>query len=200
MAPDIAGSHTASKTWLSIHAKERDVFTRFRDNCAHVAPRSPFTPVSWPEWVKQRLWAKEEAHQKAARRLEAKKRGLSSTRALSTAFNGRSFGDCRSSVLAMESIWLPELILPSGRPQALWPTNDELKYEGPFRNISGFCRFHPLPRVPGNTTTHWRQRSRLLPFAFDRVGSPLRPGERPVEDDERMGFLTGQELWKEMEL
>ena len=200
MAPDIAGSYTASKTWRSIHAKERDAFARFRDNCAHVAPRSPFTPATWPEWLKHRLWAKEEAHRKAVFRLEAKRRALSSSRASLPAFSGRPFGDCRSSVLAMESIWVPELILPPGRPQAPWPTNDELKYEGPYRHVSGFCRFHPLPRVPGNTTAHWRQRPPLAPFAFDRVGSPLRRAELPVGKDNRMCFLIGKELLEEIDL
>lgn len=199
MAPDIAGSHTASKTWVSHQAKERDSFIRFRDNCLHVAPRSPFIPCSLAQWVKHRLWAKEEAHRRAAHRLESKKKTLSKDNPTIPAFDGRSFAHFRSSVLAMETIWLPELDLPPGRPQAPWPTNDELKYEGPYRSVSGFGRFHPFPRVPGNTTVHWRQRSPLVPFPFDQVGLPLGWGE-PVEGDKRMAFLIGDELWEEMEL
>jgi hypothetical protein len=149
MALDMAGSHTASKTWVSAQAKERDAFTRFRNNCAHVAPSSPFIPNSWTDWVRHRLWAKEEAHRKAAYRLAAKERSIPSSKASMPVFNGRTFEDLRSPVLAMESTtWLPASHLPPEWPQAPWPTNGELKNDGPYRSVSGLCRFLPLPRAP----------------------------------------------------
>lgn len=200
MTAEKNGSHTASKTWISDQAKEREAFARFRDSFVHVAPNSPFVPRSWVEWLKHRLWLKEEAHRKELRRLKIREVEHAQPRQpVSLALEGRAFNDSRSSVLAMESIWRPSAGFHRRWPSAPWPTIDELKYEGTYRSISGFCRFHPLPRVPGNTTAHWRNRPPLRPFPFDRVGSPIRWGERPVGVDGRMMLLVGGSLLKEMD-
>ncbi|RJE18077.1 hypothetical protein PHISCL_09581 [Aspergillus sclerotialis] len=200
MAPRHGGSHTASKTWVSDQAKEKEAFAKFTDSCVHIAPSSPFIPRTWQEWLKQRLWLKEKAYRDELRRLQEIERVQRRNMVTERAFSSKPMNDHRSSVLALETIWLPSLDPAPQRPRAPWPGIDELKYEGSYRGISGFCRFHPLPRVPGNTTAHWKQRSPLKPFSFDRVGSPsARWGEPAVDCDERMVFLVGESLMIELE-
>lgn len=201
MTGDGSGSHTASKTWISDEAKEREAFSRFRANLLHIAPHSPFVPRTWIEWLKQRLWLKEETHRRELHRLKIWEVERAQPRQpVHQALAGQEFEDTRSSVLAMESIWLPSLRFQIRRPTAPWPTIDELKYEGMYRNISGFCRFHPLPRVPGNKTAHWRNRPPLRAFPFDQVGSPIRRwGEPPVTVDGKMMLLIGGSLLEELD-
>lgn len=197
-----SGSHTASKTWVSPQAKEREAFAKFRANCVHIAPHSPFVPATWSEWVEHRIWAKEDAQKKAARRLAAKRAHISAGAELMQPFGGRTFDDFRSPVLGLESIWLPanSRVSPPGRAHAPWPTIDELKYEGAYRSISGYCRFLPLPRVPGNETAHWKRRSPLTPFPFDRVGAPMGLDGPSAIVGETLVFLLGGELLREIEL
>lgn len=200
MTPRHGGSHTASKTWLSEQAKEKEAFAKFTDSCVHIAPSSPFIPGTWQAWLKQRLWLKEKAYRDELRRLQEIERVQRRNVATECALSRKSMNDHRSSVLALETIWLPSLDPAPQRPRAPWPGIDELKYEGSYRCISGFCRFHPLPRVPGNTTAHWKQRSPLKPFSFDNVGSPSALwGEPAVDCDERMVFLVGKSLMIELE-
>lgn len=195
MAPGaIAVSHTASKTWISDQTKERDAIARLRENCVRIAPRSPFVPASWQGWLKHRLWTKEEAHKKECERLRTKEMQTVNRQQVDLPLDGKMFDDFRSPVLARESIWLPHSNPVPGRPQALWPTNDELKYEGSYRNMSGYNRFHPLPRVPGNETAHWRQRAPLAQLPFDQVGFQNLSQETTADVDEQMISLVGEDL------
>ncbi|KAI9931318.1 hypothetical protein AWENTII_004568 [Aspergillus wentii] len=195
-------SHTASKTWVSEEAKEYDNFARIRDNYLHVAPNSPFIPRSWAEWISHRIFSKEEAHTEGLRRLTITKMyKMKETKELvQPAFSGKEFRDSLSSVLSLESIWLPSIENKLGRMQAPWPTNDELKHEGAYRSTSGYCRFPPLPRVPGNATVNWKQRCPVVPFQLDEVGVPtVKKDEAVPEVDDTMVLLVGETLLKELD-
>jgi len=195
-------SYTASKTWVSDEAKEYDLFAKIRDNMPYIAPSSPFTPRTWAEWISHRLRMKEEAHREAVRRLEIKEaqKKMQTKEAIHSPLWGKEIQDYLSCVLSRESIWIPSTDSRPGRPQAPWPTYDELKHEGYHRNKSGYSRFPPLPRVPGNPTVNWKQRSPLAQFPFDEVGRPTLTGEElPPETDDMMMSLVGKELLEELD-
>lgn len=194
-------SYTASKTWVSDEAKEYDLFIKIRDNVPYIAPNSPFIPQTWAEWIDHRLHMKEEAHREAVRQLEIKEAEKTRTKeAIHPQLEGKEIEDYLSCVLSRESIWISSTKDRPGRPQAPWPTYDELKHEGYHRNKSGYSRFPPLPRVPGNETVNWKQRAPLAQFPFDQVGRPTLAGEElPPETDDIMVSLIGKELLKELD-
>lgn len=190
-------SHTASKTWVSDETKEHEAFVKARDSMSHVVPHSPFVPWTFAEWVAHRLAAKEDAHRGVLRQIAAKQlKGKTNRRVpLKTAMGGKIFDDNRACVLARVSIWSSSKSHLPDRPPAPWPTYEELKHEGDDRNRSGFSRFPPLPRGPGNETVNWKQRPPLTQFSFDEMGKPAMAGEEPPpETDDQMLILIGSEI------
>lgn len=195
-------SHTASKTWVSVEAKEYETFNKVRENVSHVAPNSPFVPQSWPEWIAHRLAVKEDSQNEIVRRLTAREseRKAEIKARVSLALGGKGFDDYLTRVLSQDSIWIPSTAERLDRPQAPWPCHDELKHEGYHRSRSGYNRFPPLPRVPGNVTVNWKQRAPLTQFPFDEVGRPtMACEEKPPEMEEEMMLLIGYELMKELD-
>src|SRR5438034_4695968 len=153
-------AHTASKTWVSELTKEYEAFVKVRDSMGHVAPNSPFIPRTFADWIAHRIEVKEEEYNDitskiALREATRNKSVLISERPV---LKGREFGDHRALVLAMESIWISSVAPRPGRPQAPWPSYEEFKHEGDDRSRSGYSRFPPLPRDPGNITVNWKQR------------------------------------------
>lgn len=196
-------SYTASRTWVSNGAKERDNFAKFHDNCIHVAPNSPFVPKTLQEWIVHRMWVIGKGQQNSMRRLDykvAERDMRKEGRVVEPAFAGKKFDDYLSPVLSMPSIWVCN---PPGREQAPWPGYDEFKHEGHRRSKSGHCRFPPLPRVPGNVTVSWKQRALIIPYPFDQVGHSTLAGkegagDETVNDSDEMAFLIGNDLLKEL--
>lgn len=195
-------SHTASHTWLSDEAKERDKFFRVQANIPFVAPQSPFVPRTLDAWVDHRVRRLDDKIAEERRHIEVKTataQGESKTRVM-PAFGGKQFNDFRSPVLALESIWRPGEETTPARPLAPWPDASERRHEGNLRSRSGYNRFLPLPRLPGNGTMTWKQRAHKLPFEFDAVGLPkLNPEEMAVETDEDMYFFVGNDLLRKLD-
>lgn len=195
-------SHTASKTWVSDETKEHEAFVKARDSMSHVVPRSPFVPWTFADWVAHRLATKEDAHRGAIRQIEARQSKVKPSKKipLDPAMGGKIFDDNLACVLARESIWTNSESPVPGRPSAPWPIYEELKHEGDDRNRSGFSRFPPLPRGPGNETVNWKQRSPLSQFLFDETGKPTMAGEEaPLETDDQMLVLIGSEILTELD-
>ncbi|KAK2768476.1 hypothetical protein FQN54_000331 [Arachnomyces sp. PD_36] len=195
-------SHTASKTWVSDETKEHETFVKVRDTMSHVVPRSPFVPWTFTEWVAHRLATKEDAHKDVVRQIENKLSGGKKFKRipLDPAMGGKAFDDHLACVLARESIWTPSDSPIPGRPAAPWPTYEEFKHEGDDRNKSGFSRFPPLPRDPGNATVNWKQRSPLTQLSFDETGKPTMAGEEaPLGMEDQMLVLIGNELLRELD-
>ncbi len=103
-------------------------------------------------------------------------------------FGGKKFRDGLSAVLCMATIWTTwkpckerqtwswfreepsrEEQIAEERPEAMWPTEEEMREEGNERMTSGFRRFPALPRVPGNPTVNWKQKKALAQLPFDEV-------------------------------
>lgn len=167
-------------------------------------PRSPFVPTNLSEWLAHRVAFAEdmrrEEMQKLASREAAHESVLGSGRVrIGPAFGGKRFRDNRSPVLAMGSIWSPWYQPTAAHPQALWPSLEEMKEEGDERNTSGFGRFPPLPRVPGNETVVWKQKNMITQFPFDKVWElPTLEEEKETEDELAMEELIGENLLKKL--
>lgn len=196
-------SHTTSKMWHSDQSKEYEAFARACCNYSYIAPLSPVVPRSWPEWIKHRLLIQEEAQSQELRRLAIKtlvSRIQETIEEYQPPFADKTFEDHLSSVLARESIWLPSYTAPPDREQAPWPTHDEMKHEGNQRSKSEHCRFLPLPRAPGESTSNWKQRNPIVPFQFDEVGHLDAKEDGPApETDQTMLLLVGSFLLKELD-
>ncbi|KAL1983447.1 hypothetical protein VTN96DRAFT_10353 [Rasamsonia emersonii] len=187
-----------SLTWVSDEIREFENFTQVQINMAQIAPNSPFVPTSWAAWLAQRLEMNEERLRQLTAKIEKKK--ASNKLTVQPIFGGKVFPDFFSSVLSRQSIWRPGEVERPARPQAPWPDEDELQHEGSQRSKSGYSRFPPLPRVPGNITVNWKQRAPIVPFEFDVVGRPtMADDEVAPETDERMRFLIGNSFLQELE-
>ncbi|OJD14506.1 hypothetical protein AJ78_05156 [Emergomyces pasteurianus Ep9510] len=172
-------SHTASQTWLSNKTKEFEAWGRVRDMMEYVAPKSPFTPKSFEEWIAHRLaWMEEErgrlVSQAITRRVMGS--GRSEQNPVSLVLGGKELPDGLALILARETIWIPHKGDPSVRNSAPWPSYEELKHEGDDRSKSGYSRFPPLPRRCSNATVNWKQRVPVKQCLFDEVGRPVWEG------------------------
>ncbi|EEH20873.1 hypothetical protein PABG_03104 [Paracoccidioides brasiliensis Pb03] len=171
-------SYTASQTWLSHETKEFEAWVKVRDSMVRIAPKSPFTPKSFVEWIAHRLARMEEERSRILKQAKTKRtseRGSTEKTFVNPVFGGKELSDGLALVLLRETIWVPLGQYPVTHNIAPWPSHEELKHEGDDRNKSGYSRFPPLPRGPGNETVNWKQRPPLTQCSFDEVGRP-RPG------------------------
>ncbi|PGH27273.1 hypothetical protein AJ80_00983 [Polytolypa hystricis UAMH7299] len=191
-------SHTASKTWVSKETKEYEAWTKVRDSVVHISPLSPYIPKSFGEWIALKIAQKEAICSRIARRIATRNetRDHAAVIAVSPALGVKELSDNLSLVLARETIWVPVERYPADRLLAAWPTIDELKHEGDDRSKSGYSRFPPLPRDPGNETVNWKQRSPLAQRPFDDVGRPIIAdgGVPPNYPEQEMLRLVGDGL------
>lgn len=183
-------SHTASKTWISDETREFEAWVKIRDSMSRISPKSPFVPKTFKEWLAYQVSKREEERQRIVRKIISKQANPKRKgRVVNPAMGGRLFDDQLALVLAKDTIWRPLQDRGRGRPRAPWPTHDEFKHEGDDRNKSGYSRFPPLPREPGNETVNWKQRKPLKQTEFDEVGRPA-----VGSDEEKTGHLDGSAL------
>ena len=169
-------SYTNSKVWVSPREAAQEEWVKVRDNLGRVRfDRSPFAPHSFTEYVEFKATRAEELAEEL--KLLAKRREEEQSKPNQHAwiipFEGKSFHDNLSPVLAMPSIWSPWFVHTDERPAAPWPASEEFKEEGDERHTSGFGRFLPVPRKPGNETVVWKQRKFLEAFDMDYVNPVL---------------------------
>ncbi len=207
---DIFTSYTFSKTWVSEEMKERD---RFFDTLQHLermhlVRRSPFLPTTLAAWYVYRIDSKDAEIKTTQRKLglrvaalEVKKLIKDPSRGrIMPIFGGKAFSDNRSAVLAFESIWCPWAVGTAEKPEAPWPTRDEMEFEGDERVTSGFSRFPPLPRVVGNETVTWKCKANILGHPFDHIWTlATAQNTEIVPDDEQMFELVDSELLVEVD-
>ncbi|MCJ1472013.1 hypothetical protein MMC13_000657 [Lambiella insularis] len=184
-------AHSSSRVWVSPLEATHDRWATIRNNLSRVRfDRSPFVPQGFQGYVEHLAVQAEDsarAERRRLARLEAEQsRGIGPNHPWIIPFNGRSFRDNRSAVLAMPTVWSIWYEPPPSRPDAPWPTPEEFREEGDERHTSGFGRFLPLPRVPGNETVVWKQKAFLEPYALDYV-NPVLWRERgrvlPLEEE-----------------
>ncbi len=206
-------SYSFSRTWVSDEMKERDKFFDTLENLERMTlvPRSPFLPTTLAEWYAHRLGLKEaeikEENRKMALRITAdaakKKITDPNGRCIKPAFGDKAFGDNRSAVLAFESIWCLWSTATTEKPQAPWPTRNEMEFEGDERVTSGYNRFPPLPRVPGNETVNWKCKANIRAHGFDQVWtlSTAQSTDAVLDDEQKLEMLEliGSELLIEID-
>ncbi|MCJ1294805.1 hypothetical protein MMC34_006363 [Xylographa carneopallida] len=163
-------SHTNSRVWVSPLEKIQDRWLVVKDNLSRVRfDRSPFVPQDRPGYFEHLASQAEDQAKKEKKRLQQLEAERGGNHSWIIPFDGQSFSDTRSAVLAVHTIWSLWYEPPQGRPDAPWPNPDEFREEGDERHTSGFGRFLPLPRVPGNETVVWKQKAFLQPFELDQV-------------------------------
>jgi hypothetical protein len=193
---------TAVRTWVSDEIRELETYMRVRENIEQMAPNSPCVPTSLSDWIAHRLAVKEEEYQQGLRQLAIKREGdkAGCREPIQPIFGGKVFPDFFSAVLSQQSIWRPgEVEMPTREP-APWPDKDELDHEGSQRSQSGYSRYPPLPRVPGNATVNWKQRAPVIPFDLDAVGRPTMVDDELAPDtDEVMLALIGNSILQELD-
>jgi hypothetical protein len=195
-------SYTSSKTWVAPKMAEQEKFDIARNNLEKMEfiPRSPFVPKTMDEWLAHRIAFAEDAKQEELKRLSDKQAASGPTSMggkvrVVPPLVGKRFRDNRSTVLALQSTWTPWYEPTEKHPQAPWPSPEEMKEEGDERNTSGFGRFPPLPRVPGNETVVWKQKNMIVPHPFDGVWRlPKIETDQPTYDEAVMKELIGNEL------
>ena len=170
-------SYTKSKVWVSAREAAQEEWAKIRDNlCRMRFDRSPFAPHNFIEYVEFRATRAEELAEElkilAERRQE--EQAKAGQHAWIIPFEGKTFHDNLSPVLAVQSIWCPWFVNTDEYPAAPWPVYEEFKEEGDERHTSGFGRFLPVPRKPGNETVVWKQKKFIEPFELDRVNPVLR--------------------------
>jgi hypothetical protein len=111
----------------------------------------------------------EEEHIKMTQNGIALKMAAKQKRKLATPFPKTTFSDPNIGVLGQRSIWCRGWRPTPEHMEAPWPSCKELKEEGDERNTSLFGRFLPIPRVPGNETVVYKQKSWNTVETFDEV-------------------------------
>ena len=215
-----ANTHPQSRQWRSPEALELSRLNRARRT---LCPRSPYLPSSIQELAAHNAeLATATARASTANiahtvfTLEAHTREHTgpfafTVPAIKPAFNGIDFSTNHSAVLLYPTIFVPSYeksphrILFTGG-MAAWPSRQEMKYEGDDRvstdRIHG--RFPPTPRVNGNGTVSWQQRSFVWPEVLDNFYPGWDPvevwwrncwvGDNEIGDEEGVGLIGGELL------
>lgn len=169
-----------------------------KENIGRVSPMSPFIPKTFGEWISQKLRQKENKCRHASLQIRTKQKTTSIN--VKPLLEGKILNDHMGTVLCRETIWVPIERYQSDRPVAPWPTADEFKHEGDDRSKSGFARFPPLPRDPGNATVNWKQRRPLNQSSFDEIGRPkVIMDKEGASPEKEMIELIGRQLLEEFE-
>lgn len=150
-------------------------------------PRSPFYTASFDYTTHSHDWALSEQrrHQQTLLLLqrEATRRALynlpPTQPLIRQAFDGALPSTNLSPVLGYATIWTPAWRCGKSAI-APWPSKHELEYEGTGRITTDpiHRRFLPLPRVLGNETVNWQQRSLVPQTGFDDFAR--HPGDEGI--------------------
>ena len=136
--------------------------------------RSPSLPTTLPEYLEHKrslldILTNEEKDRVAAAVEEFRTNRRLGIRTPLVPFSGRVWSDGRRGVLGHETIWAKHWTPDENHEAANWPAEEEFKEEGDERNTSGFGRFLPLPRVPGNPTVVYKQKPFIEAYPFDKI-------------------------------
>ena len=165
-------AHTNSKTWTSAEIAEKERWENVDKGMKRMRfDRSPFFPKTLDEWLVHRAdYTAQQAESEKHRLAQRSQAGPAIKRhTVRLPLGGKAFNDNRSLVLSYCSVWSPGFGTAGGGDVAPWPAPHEFREEGDERHTSGFRRFLPVPRVPGNETVLWKQRAFMQPSPIDVV-------------------------------
>ncbi|KAF2161855.1 hypothetical protein M409DRAFT_27911 [Zasmidium cellare ATCC 36951] len=181
--------HSQSKKWVAPGVKKQERIRRTNFARSKVCKDSVAWPRDYDVEEHRALYAddvRKQMQKKGERRVkelrDRERLGLPEfPDAVKPAMGGKELGNNRSAVLSQETVFTkefekdrrdrdffqhPERVY---KDVADWPCREEAKYEGDDRisteRIHG--RFLGLPRVPGNNTVNWMQRSVVKQYSFD---------------------------------
>jgi len=191
-------SRLHSRTWVNPEFSERDNWATTQQSLKRMnLERSPFVPQTYGEYLNHRTGITEAAAREETRKLKLKQAEREGPQVrIRPVMMGKTFDDNRGTVTSMETIWTPNYKPTQAHPQAKWPIAAEMKEEGDERYTSGFGRYPPLPRVPGNETVGHKMRSVVKSYYIDRVAPLPQPAlendiPEPVDETEMRWFLGG---------
>ena len=165
-------TYTQSKTWESESVKEYGRWMQLEKVLTRMTfiPRSPFVPKTYPEWLAYRVVVNKSEAQKAQRKRDAALEERNHPKCpIISKFAEIRFTDSLSSVLAFPTVWTMWSTPTEDRPVVPWPGADEMREEGDERMTSGYRRYLPLLREPGNETVTWKQKPARSSWLFDAV-------------------------------
>ena len=170
-------SYTNSYTWRSENAIQHRAWKKADSDIRKIRfDRSPFVPKTFEEYLEHQAEynemktneSKEKLYQYETDREVKQRLGIDKW-PMPAVWGGKMFCDGRRGVLGHQTVWAHLWTPHPEHPLASWPGPDEQREEGDERNTSGFGRFLPIPRVPGNPTVVWKQKGFLTQYPFDRV-------------------------------
>ena len=190
--------------WLSPEARELQALNRARPKlCRH----SPYLPTNLRDLTTHKADVAAASERRTNRKVAYHMRVLELRMAeqqsrfptppppLREPLDGKThlFTTNQSAVLAKPTIFCPNYHLSREWTLAPWPSRQEVKYEGDDRIATDKLhgRFLPAPRVPGNGTVNWQQRTIVTPERFDNFLNgyeDLEIHERGVWVGERGGL------------
>ncbi|KAI9038928.1 uncharacterized protein KD926_010142 [Aspergillus affinis] len=200
-------SHSASRTWISDAKRQYETYKRVSGHFRHTAPKSPALPSTFKEWLAHQEAMIEQAKADQQREIQEIQRKIYKLRSggykkkkkeSKPAFDVTKFDDGRSSVLAMQTIWVSHGI-ELAKPHAPWPTNDELKHNGIYRASSGQFRALPRPR-DADPSVKWNERPLVARFPFDEPSLDEGEDEDEDEDVDNTANITDGEVFLGLEL
>jgi hypothetical protein len=195
-------AHTNTKVWVSPREQKHDRWLSIEENLKRIRfDRSWVVPQTFAQYVEHLAARAEDSVREERLRITQREAVTAQTwtslQPWNRPFGGKSFLDNRSPVLAQLSIWSPWYSFTNQRPEAPWPSHEEFREEGDERHTSGFGRFLPVPRVPGNETVAWKQKAFMDSYPLDQVDPVPRrepsPRFTPMEarEIEEM-YITGR--------
>lgn len=210
--------------WLSPEQRE---LHRIQRNRATVCPRSPFLPYNFDLRAHKAALAAAESR-RASRKLACHMHTIEARQSeqrralplppapLRPALDGKDLSTNHGAVLLHPTVFVPTYH-KSRIPETVadWPSLAEMKYEGDERVSTEriHARFLPAPRVRGNGTVNWQQRTIVVPLVFDYFYTSSREedvwerrhwiwdsefaDEEGVEavGEELMGILDCDDIW-----
>ncbi|KXT13633.1 hypothetical protein AC579_4976 [Pseudocercospora musae] len=191
-------SHTQSSKWIAPRIVADQAIQAQRQQQAHLnrhqgnfCPRSDTWPQDYDINTHRTFIARDRAamtrHVRHRNRRIAQERIdaglLHEPPAINPPFNLRhlNWENNFSSVLALPTIFVINQHLGRTTPEAAWPEPHEQKYEGDERIATDplHGRFLPHPRVPGNGTVNWQQRSFVPQQMLENFHYPI-PDENEI--------------------
>ncbi|KAK4507503.1 hypothetical protein PRZ48_001238 [Zasmidium cellare] len=191
--------HSQSRKWINPKVQQEEKLRRYNTARRKLCKDSFAWPLNYDFDVHEALYTADvrdhlqKAQDRRIEEMETRKRlKLPPIRptAVKPAMAGKQFGNNRSTVLSQKTVFTPQFEVNREdwdedygfyvKEVAEWQSKEEAKYEGDERVFTEVIhgRFLGLPRVAGNETVNWQQRSVVRQYQFDDFY--LKPTEHDV--------------------
>ena len=125
--------------------------------------RTGLIPVCKEDYTSLKTWYKKQADEYKEKKMQQNVHDLEiakeQNRELARVFGGKTIGDGNVGILGLPTVWARNWNPTDAHPLAPWPSPREFREEGDERYTSNYGRYMPIPRVPGNPTVVYKQKS-----------------------------------------